>query len=113
MYGQFARDHGDYVEKQKSWEFVTKVDFKAATEALIFAAQEQTTRINCVKFHIDRTISSSLCRMCGQKGETVLRLVSECSKLAQGDYKGRHDNVGGKFHWELCRKHNLEHANIL
>ena len=104
MYGQFARNHRDDVEKQKSWEFVTKADLKGITEVLIFAAQEQTTRTNCIKFHIDRTICLSLCSMCCQKGETVLRLVSECSKLAQGDYKGRHDIVGGKFHWELCRK---------
>ena len=111
MHGQFVRDHGDDEEKQKSREWVTKADLKAITEALIFAAQEQTTRTSCIKFHIDRTISSSLCRMCGQKGETVLHLVSECSKLVQGDYNGRHDNVGIKVHWELCRKYNPEHAN--
>ena len=104
MDGQFARCHGDYVEKQKSWKWVTKADMKATTEALIFAAQEQAIRRNYVKFRIDRTISSSLSRMCGQKGETVLRLVSEFSRLAQGEYKGRHDNVGGKVHRELCRK---------
>ena len=111
MCGQFARDHGDDVEKQKSWEWVTKADLKATTEALIFEVQQQAIRRNYVKLRIDRTISSSLSRMCGQKGETDLRLVSECSKLAQGEYKGRHDNVGSKVHWKLCRKYNLEHAN--
>ena len=92
------RDHEDDVEKQKSWEWITKADLKATTEALILAAQEQAIRTNYVKFHIDRTISSSLCRMCSQKGEIVLHLVSECSKLAQGEYKGRCDNVGRKVH---------------
>ena len=67
MYGQFVRDHRDDVEKQKSWEWVTKADLKATTKALIFAAQEQAIRTNYVKFHIDRTISSTLCRMCGQQ----------------------------------------------
>ena len=111
MYGQFVRDHEDDGEKQKSWDYVTKADLKATTEAFVFAAQEQAIRTNYIKFHIDRTISSSLCRMCGQKGETVLHLVSEGSKLAQGEYKDRHDNLGRKFHWEICRKYNLEHAN--
>ena len=45
------------------------------------------------------------------EGETVLHLVCECSKLEQGQYKARHDNVGCKIHRELCRKYNLEHAN--
>ena len=81
MYGQFGRDHGDDAEKQKSWEWVTKADLKATIEAWIFAAQEQAIRINYVKCHVDRTISSSSCRMCGQKRETVLHLVSECSML--------------------------------
>ena len=49
--------------------------------------------------------------MCRQKGETVLHLVSECSKLAQGEYKGGHENVVRKVHWELCRKYSLENAN--
>ena len=33
----------------------------------------------------------TLCRMCGSKGETVAHEVSECGKLAQTEYKGRHD----------------------
>ena len=111
MYGQFERDHADDVEKQKFWEWVTEVDLKASTEALIFATREQALRTNYVKFHIDRTISSSLCRMRGQKGKTVLHLASDCSKLAQREYEGRHNNVGRKVHWELRRKYNLEHAN--
>ena len=110
IYGQFVRGHGDDVEKQKSWEWVTKANLKATIKALILAAQKQAIRINYVKLHTDG-ISSSLCRMCGQKGETVLHLVSECNKLAQVEYEGRHDNVGRKVHWELCRKYNLEHAN--
>ena len=31
--------------------------------------------------------------MCGEKAETISHLVSECSKLAQKEYKKRHDNV--------------------
>ena len=38
-------------------------------------------------------------------------MYSECCKLAQGEYKGRHDNVVRKVHCQLCRKYNLEHAN--
>ena len=61
------KDHGDDVEKQKSWVWVTKADLKATTEALIFVAQEQAIRTNYVRFLTDKTISSPLCRMSGHE----------------------------------------------
>ena len=36
-----------------------------------------------------------MCRMCGKKGESVSDLTSECSKLAQREYKRQHHNVRG------------------
>ena len=49
-------------------------------------------------------VITALCRMCGSKGETIAHVVSECGKLAQTDYKGRHDNVARYIHWQLCGK---------
>ena len=46
--------------------------------------------------------------MCGQKGETVWYITSECEKLAQGKYKRRHDNVARIIHWELCEKYRID-----
>ena len=37
-------------------------------------------------------------------------LVSECSKLAQREYKRRHDNVARYVHWQLCLKGGFERA---
>ena len=37
--------------------------------------------------------------------------VSECSKLAQKEYKARYDWVGKVIHWEMCRKFQFDHAN--
>ena len=34
-------------------------------------------------------------------------MVSEGSKLAQIDYKRRHDNAARIIHWELCRLYEL------
>ena len=87
-----------------------KSDLKAETEALICAAQEQALRTNYIKFNIDKTVESPLCRMCGEKGESVGHLISGCKKLAQREYKRRHDNVARIVHWTLCRKYGLERA---
>ena len=38
----------------------------------------------------------------------VAHEVSECGKLAQTEYKGRHDNVPRYIHWQLCGKCGLE-----
>ena len=33
-----------------------------------------------------------------------------CEKLAQKEYKRRHDNVARKVHWDFCKKNGLEHT---
>ena len=92
-------------------QWIAKGNLKGCTEALICSAQEQALRTNYTRFHIDHTAESSLCRMCGSKGETVAHVVSECGKLAQTEYKGRHDNVARYIHWQCCGKCGLERAN--
>ena len=83
IYGQFVRDMDDSVHKDKTWSWLGKTDLKAETEALICAAQEQAIRTNYVKFKIDKTAESPMCRLCNEKGESVGHVVSECKKLAQ------------------------------
>ena len=49
--------------------------------------------------------------MCKVKEETIDHLVSSCNKIAQTDYKERHDKVASMLHWNLCRKYNLPTAD--
>ena len=58
---------------------------------MIMAAQEQAIRTNAIKAKIDKTQEESKCKMCGQVDKTVNHIISECSTLAQVDYKHRHD----------------------
>ena len=85
-----------------------KTDFKAETEALICAAQDQELRTNYINFNIDKIVESPLCRMCGEKGKSAGHLISGCKMLAQREYKRRHDNVARIVHWTLCGKYGLE-----
>ena len=41
--------------------------------------------------------------ICGDRDE-IINQISECSKLAQMEYKARHDWVGKVIHWEMCKK---------
>ena len=46
--------------------------------------------------------------MCGKVDESIDHIVSRCRKLAQKEYKGRHDNLGKIVHWKLARKCSLK-----
>ena len=76
------------------WEWLSKVGIKRETETLILAAQEQAIRTNQIKASIDTTQEDSLCRMCKQADETINHLLSECSKMAQKEFKRCHNWVG-------------------
>ena len=54
---------------------------------------------------------NSKCRLCGDRDETINHIISEFSKLAQREYKARHDWVGKVVHWEMCRKFQFDHTN--
>ena len=96
MHGQFVRELQGVVWNN-TWQWLMKGDLKGYTEALICSAQEQALRTNYIKFHIDKTADSPLCRMCSEKGESIYRLISECGKLAQREYKRRHDMLHDMF----------------
>ena len=43
--------------------------------------------------------------MCDERDETVAHIVSECSQLAQNDYKKcRHDKIAAIIHWNYSKK---------
>lgn len=79
-----------------------KSDLKITTKALICAAQEQAIRMNHVKYSIAKSADSPTCRLRKERGETGGHIISECKKLAQKDYKKRHENVAKIIHWKLC-----------
>ena len=60
---------------------------------------------------IDKTQQNSKCRLCGDRDETINRIISECSKFTQKEYKTRHDWVGKGIHWEMCEKFKFDHTN--
>ena len=83
MHGQFLREMLETVDKVMTWEWIRNGDLKVETEARIFAAQEQAVRTNYIRFNIDKSVESPLCRLCGQKGETINHIITEWMCLAQ------------------------------
>ena len=91
----------NHISHDKTWTWQRKGNFKRKTESLQIAAQTNAVRTNHIKPRIDKTQQNS--RLCGNRDETINH-ISECSKLAQKEYKTRHDLVGKVIHWEMCKK---------
>ena len=75
------------------------------------AAQNQSIRTNLVKAKIDKSQGDSLCRLCKKADESIDHIVSGCSKLAQKEYKRRHDNLGKIVHWKVAKECRFEVAS--
>ena len=99
-HGQFERQTTE-TRSEESWMWLQRGTLKRETESLIRAAQEQALRTNYwrVKIEKDGTSPGPLCRMCKQADETVSHIVSECSKMAQSEYRGGHDKVATAVQW--------------
>ena len=63
-----------------------------------------------MRFHIDMSGESPLCRMRRVENKTVSHTVSECKMLVRKEYKKGHDNVGRYIHWKLYEKYGFEGA---
>ena len=73
-------------------------DLKVQMEATICAAQEQALRTNYTKNKTDKKSENPLCRMCAERAETVQHIICKCKKLAQREYKRRHDTFANLVH---------------
>ena len=99
------------ISHDKTWTWLRKGNFKTETESLLIAAQDSALRTNHIKAKIDKSQQNSKGRVCGDRDETINHIISEYSKLAQEEYKARHDWVGKVIHWEMCNKFKFDHTN--
>ena len=98
------------VSHDKTCTWLRKGNFKRETESLLMAAQNSAIRTNHIKARIDKTQQKSKCRLCGDRDETMNHIISESSKLAQKEYKARHDWFGKVINREMCKKFKFDHA---
>jgi len=48
--------------------------------------------------------------MCKNREETVTHIIRKCSKLAQLQYKKRHNKVAAAVHWSLCETYHIKRS---
>ena len=87
------------------------INLKRETESLLIAAPNKAIRTNHIKAGIDKTQWNSNGSLRGDRDEMINHIISECSKLAQKEYKARHDWVGKVIHWVMCQKFKFDSTN--
>ena len=110
LYDRFKRLINN-ISHQKNWTSLRKGSFKRETESLLIVALDNAIRTNHIKARIDKTQQNSKCRRCGDRDETINHIISECSKLAQKEYKARHNWVGKVIQWGMCKTFQFDHTN--
>ena len=111
LHGQFAKDTDD-IKTNESFNWLYKGELKRDTESLILAAQEQALNTNSVKARTYNLQENEINADCVVMRPRMLRtLLVVAKKLAQKEYKRRHDKVACFIHWLLCKKYDLEHTD--
>ena len=93
------------MQDQRRWLWLKTSELKLETESLICAAHKQALRTNGIKNGIDhQDIHVPAIQALQKKVESVTHIVSSCSVLAGNQYRKRHNNLGKKIQWLLCKK---------
>ena len=74
LYGRFKRLINN-ISHQKTWTWQRKGNFKRETESFLIAAQGNAIRTNHIKARIDKTQQNSICRLCGDRDETINHMI--------------------------------------
>ena len=93
----------------KNLDIAKKRIFYRETEFILIAEQNNAAQTHYMKAKIDKMQQNSKCRLCVNRDKT-LNHISECRKLAQKQYKTRHEWVGKVIYWELCKKLKFDHT---
>ena len=67
--------------------------------------------ITAIKNNTDNMVTNRMTITRKQKWGEINHIISECSKLAQKEYKTRHNWVSKVIHWEMCKKFKLDNMN--
>ena len=108
LHRRFKRLINISYEKTRTW--LRKGNLKRHTESILIVIQNNSIRTNQIKVRIEKTQQNRKYRLYGDRDETINHIISKCGKLAQKEYRSRHDWVGRVIHWEMCKKFRFDHT---
>ena len=90
---------------KKTWTWLRYGNLKKETESLLIVTQNNVIKTKYVKAKIDKTQQNVNHFVI----KTVNKIMIECSKLEQKEFKTRHYWVGKVIHWEVCKRLKFDH----
>ena len=60
---------------------------RIAGKRMLTAAKYQALRTNSIRSKVNKQSVSPLCRLCGERKETISHVIVECKILAQKQYR--------------------------
>ena len=90
------------------WEWLKEGELEPEIESLLCVARTQALRDDVIKYSIDKTSDTALCRLCNGKTLSITHIVSACSIVAKSQYRKFHGKVGTYVHWLLSKKYHLQ-----
>ena len=103
LHGRFGEKTRD-VGTERSWQWLKGGHLSPNMEGFLFAAQEQALRTRWFRLTIEKANVGPECRYCKQENETVMHITSGCGKLSTTSYKTRHDRMGLRVYWGMCKR---------
>lgn len=109
IHGRFAAAlHDADVDKDESSLYLRSGWLTRETEGMISAIQDQVVATRyysrCI---LKLNIPTDLCRVCGQKPETINHIIGGCSVIAPKEYLHRHNSIAKIIHQNYCNKNGL------
>ena len=113
LHGSYFKDRNSIptLNPQKSSKWLKSPFMRFETESLLCAAQEQALPTNCLRSRIWGQSTTSKCRLCKERDETISHIVSGCSMLAGTQYLHRHNQVAKYLHWNILRDIGVDTTN--
>ncbi|XP_045535408.1 uncharacterized protein LOC106709986 [Papilio machaon] len=113
LHGRFHRAlTGPDVDQLSSVAWLRFSNLFGETEGFVFAIMDEVIVTNNYRKHILKDGTIDICRACRRPGESIRHIVSGCSRLADGAYLHRHNQVAKIIHQQLALKYALVDTEV-
>ena len=113
LHGRFYRAlHEPDVDFLASVSWLRFGDLFGETEGFVCAIMDEVILTNNYRRYIMKDGTVDVCRACHRPGESIRHIISGCSRLANGEYLHRHNQVARIIHQQLALKYQLVDSEV-
>ncbi|CAB3260828.1 unnamed protein product [Arctia plantaginis] len=113
LHGRFYRAlNWSDIDLKASTTWLRHGDLFGETEGFVCAIMDEVIMTNNYRKYILKDGTVDICRACHRPGESIRHIISGCSRLANGEYLHRHNQVARIVHQQLALKYHLVNLEV-